>query len=136
MEKMKMTFMGKWLDDIENDPNFELTEEEKAYITYAAVKFGLTGEKINIGEVFGKEFNGLNMAMSNIYGQIDNIQSYNPNRKTIYDENAIYELRLKGFTAVQICEELGYDVAKAKSLTSNKGWVRASKERKAGVFNF
>jgi len=121
----KMTFMAKWLEDIRADENLDISEQELAYITYAAVIYGISSEKLNIGETFGNEFRFLNMAMPNIYGQIDNIQSYNPNRKSEYDAEAIKELRLAGKTARQICEELGYDVDKANSLTSNRGWREA-----------
>ncbi len=117
--------MSKWLKDIKEDQNLELSEQELAYIVYAAVKYGLEGEKLNLGEVFGKEFKYLNIAMPNIYGQIDNIQGYDLGRRTKYDSEKIKELKLKGYTAVQICEELGYDKSKARSLTSNKGWREA-----------
>lgn len=121
----KMTFMAKWLEDIRADENLDVTEQELAYIVYAAVVYGISSEKINIGAIFGNEFKFLNMAMPNIYGQIDNIQSYNPNRKSEYDSDAIKDLRLEGKTAKQICEILGYDTSKANSLTSNKGWKEA-----------
>ena len=121
----KMTFMAKWLEDIKADKNLNVTEQELAYITYAAVIYGVSSEKINIGAIFGNDFKFLNMAMPNIYGQIDNIQNYDPGRKIKYDSDAIKELRLQGKTAAEICEELGYDVTKANSLTSNKGWKEA-----------
>lgn len=126
----KMTFMGKWLDDIVNDPNLiGLDNQQLAYITYATVQYGLTGNKINIGEVFGKEFSALNFAMPNIYGQVDNIQSYPEKMGAMirYDSDAICKLRLKGMTAKEICKELGYPLEKARSITSNKGWIEAGK---------
>lgn len=129
----KMTFMKKWIDDIRADENLDMTEQEIAYVVYAAVTYGVTGEKINHGEIFGKEFKHLNYAMPNIYGQIENIQNYGEEKKATilkYDADAIYELRIKGYTAKEICLELGYPVEKANNITSNKGWVRANKELK------
>lgn len=126
----KMTFMGKWLDDIVNDPNLiGLDNQQLAYITYATVQYGLTGNKINMGEVFGKEFSALNFAMPNIYGQVDNIQSYPEKMGAMirYDSDAICKLRLKGMTSKEICIELGYPLEKARSITSNKGWIEAGK---------
>ena len=133
----KMTVMKKWIDDIRKDDNLEVTEQELAYIMYAAITFGLEGEKVNIGEVFGKEFKHLNFAMSNIYGQIENIQNYGEEMKASvlkYDADKIYELRLEGYTAKEICRELGYGEDKANNITSNKGWKLAGEElRKSGV---
>lgn len=129
----KMTFMKKWINDIRADENVDMTEQEIAYVIYAAVNYGLSGEKINHGEIFGKEFKHLNYAMPNIYGQIDNIQNYGEEKKATvlkYDADAIYELRMKGHTAKEICLELGYPVEKANNITSNKGWVRANQELK------
>ena len=82
-----------------------------------------------MGEVFGKEFSALNFAMPNIYGQVDNIQSYPEKMGAIirYDSDAICKLRLKGMTSKEICIELGYPLEKARSITSNKGWIEAGK---------
>lgn len=123
-EKIKMTLMKKWFDDIIDDPNQDLTEQDMAYITYAAVRYGLYQEKINIKEKFGRD---LNLAMPNIYGQIDNIKGFSENRNVKYDSEAIKELRLKGCTAKEVCAELGYPEDKARSITSNKGWIEAGK---------
>ena len=124
----KVTLMKKWFDDIREDENlFDLTETDIAYLIYAAAQYGFTGEKVNLGEVFGKEYRGLNMAMPNIYGQIDRIKNFNDKvgGSIKYDSEAIKELRLKGMTALEICRELGYPAEKVKSLTSNKGWKEA-----------
>lgn len=125
----KVTVMKKWIDDIRNDENLAgVTEQELAYIIYAAVMYGLEDEKINISGLFGAEFKHLNWAMSNIWGQIDNIQGYNKNQGDInikYDKEAIKNLRLEGYTAKQICEKLNYPLEKARSITSNKGWIEA-----------
>ena len=123
--------MKQWFDTIREDENLgDITEQELAYVIYAAVHYGFSSEKINIGAIFGNEFKTLNYIMPNIYSQIDNIQNYGENKvKAKYDDEAIYNLRLEGLTAKQICERLGYDVNKANSLTSNKGWIKANKER-------
>jgi hypothetical protein len=132
-DENKVTLMEKWFDDIRNDENLvNLTEQDIAYIMYAAANYGFTGQKTDIGAVFGSEFRGLNFAMSNIYGQIDRISGYgnkmSNGRKVKYDSEAIKNLRLtKHCTAVQICDELGYDRECAKSILSNKGWVEAGK---------
>ena len=129
----KMTFMKKWIDDIREDENLDVSEQELAYIVYAAVSYGVTGDKINLGDTFGKEFKYLNYAMSNIYGQIDNIQSYGEEKKASilkYDSDAIYALRMQGYTAKEICIEFGYPIEKANNITSNKGWVRAGQDLK------
>lgn len=125
----KVTLMRKWFDDIVDDPNIDTTEQELAYMIYAAYMYGTTGEKVNIGEVFGKEFKLLNMMMPNIYGQIDNIMHYDPsNGKNVkYDAEAIKECRLRGLSAKEICVELGYPEARSRSITSNKGWIEAGK---------
>lgn len=129
----KMTVMKKWIEDIRADENLDMTEQEIAYVVYAAVNYGLTGDKINHGELFGKEFKHLNYAMPNIYGQIDNIQNYGEEKKASilkYDSDAIYALRMQGYTAKEICIELGYPTEKANNITSNKGWVRAGQDLK------
>ena len=133
----KMTIMKKWIDGIRNDENLEVTEQELAYIIYAMVSFGLDGEKINIGEVFGKEFKHLNFAMSNIYTQVESIQNYGEEKKASvlkYDSDRIYELRLQGYTSKEICVMEGYGEDKANNITSNKGWKLAGEElKKRGV---
>ena len=127
----KITLKADWFNEIWEDENIgDLSEQEKAYIVYAAVQYGFSSEKINIGAIFGNEFKYLNMAMPNIYGQIDRVAEYsqtlNGNKVSQkYDDEAIKELRLQGFKAKEICEQLGYDPAKANSLTSNKGWKEA-----------
>lgn len=128
----KMTVMAKWFADVREDPYLELTEQDMAYIMYATIQYGLTGEKTNFGEIFGDGYRALSMAMPNIYGQIDNIQHYNEGVGTVkYDKDAIKELSSQGMTAKQVCEALGYPLDKAKSITSNKGWIEGRKMWKA-----
>ena len=128
-DERKVTLKPKWFEDVKNDPNLDIDEQKLAYITYAATQYGFYQEKINIGEVFGKEFATLNYIMPNIYGQIDNMKNYDPSDggNIKYDAEAIKECRLKGMKAKEICKELGYPEDKSKSLTSNKGWVEANK---------
>ena len=121
----KLVFMKRWYDAEMNDENNDTTPQEMAYILYAAAVFAFTGEKINIGDVFGKEFKGLNRSMPNIYSQIVSMKDWEDthtqaNQK--YDNEKIKELAIQGFTQKEICEKLGYDVEKSKSLSSNKGY--------------
>lgn len=129
----KVTFQKQWLEAIINDDNLDLSEQELAYIVYAAIKYGLYGEKMNIGKVFGNEFKMLNLTLPNIYSQIDNIANYKERKSeknTKYDSEAIYELRMKGFTGKQICEALGYSVEVERNLSTTPGWVRARNDMK------
>ena len=124
----KMIFQRKWYDAIKNDEYIETTDQEMAYILYAAMIYSFEGERIDIGEVFGKEFKGLNRSMPNIYSQIDNIKDWSDKMseaKRKYDPDRIRELRLQGYTAREICEIEGYDVNKANNITSNRGWKEA-----------
>lgn len=125
----KFFFLKSWYDAILEDDYVKTTEQEMAYIVYAAMRYYFDGKPIDIGEIFGKEFQGLNRSMPNIYNQIDRIKGYDQGRVTKYDAEEIKKLRLKGYTAKQICKELGYDEAAAKSLTSNAGWKEANRLR-------
>lgn len=132
--KEKLTFMKKWYDDIRNDENLEITNQEMAYILFASAIYAFEGEKINIGDVFGKEFKGLNMAMPNIYGQIDNINDYNTlqsENNIKYDDDAIYKLAMTGMKGTKVWAQLGYNKDKVASLYTNKGWIKAQKELKS-----
>ena len=95
----KMIFMRDWYESIINDEYIETTEQEMSYILYAAMQYCFTGEKINLGEVFGNEFRGLNRSMPNIYSQIDKIMSYNEKqgkKNQKYDNDAIEALAAQG----------------------------------------
>ena len=123
-----VTLMSKWFEDIKDDPNLKITDQDIAYMIFAAAQYGFYGVKVDLGETFGPEFRGLNMCMPNIYGQIDRIKGYDPrDGKLKYDNERIKELRLEGKTAKEICEILGYPAEKAKSLTTTKGWLEAKK---------
>ena len=121
----KLTFMKQWWDAILKDDALDMTPQDMACILYAAACYAFNGEKIKIGEVFGNEYRGLNMAMPNIYSQMDNIKEYGEKNKIKnqkYDNEAIKELAAQGLTQREICLELGYDVSKCKSLSSNQGY--------------
>lgn len=121
----KLTFMKKWFEAEMNDEYNDTTEQEMAYILYAAAKYAFYEEKINMGEVFGNEFKSLNRAMPNIYSQMENIKEYgdsNGKKNQKYDNEAVKELAAAGFTQKEICEKLGYDISKSKSLSSNRGY--------------
>ena len=127
----KVTLKSDWFDAIREDETLGgISEEQMAYIIYAATMYGFTGEKVNIGNVFGKEFAVLNFCMTNIYSQIDRIKVYSEEQGKVnekYDADAIKELKINNpqMTAKEICRELGYPESKAKSITTNKGWLEA-----------
>ena len=125
-----MIFQKAWFESIADDELLETSPQEMAYILYAAARYCYYDEKINMGEVFGNEFKSLNRDMPNIYTQIDKIANYGStfgngksgNQK--YDSEKIEELARQGMTQKEICEELGYDVSKSRSLSSNAGYKR------------
>lgn len=118
----KMIFMKKWYDAIVSDDVEETTPEEMAYILYAAMQYCFNDERINIGDVFGREFRGLNRAMPNIYSQIDAIQNFGT-KNIKYDAKAIKDLASQGYSVKQICEKLGYPEEKSRSLYKNPGYI-------------
>ena len=123
--------MKKWFDDIQADEILGgLSEQEMAYIIYAAAHYGFSSEKTNFETKFGPEFKNLAFAMSNIYGQIDNIQNYSDkmNTNVKYDAEQIYQLRMEGKTGKEICQILGLPPEKQRSLSTNPGWKRAKKD--------
>ena len=122
-----------WIEEIENDQYLNMSKVEISYITYATCRYIWYNEKTNMSEFFGEEYKNLNLAMSNIYSQVDKIKNYRKDdveNNIKYDSEKIKELRLKGYTAKEICVELGYPESKSKSLTSNKGWKEANIELK------
>lgn len=126
----KLIFMKKWYDAIMNDKIVETTPQEMAYILYAAAKYAFEGEKINFGSEFGPEFKGLGRAMPNIYSQMESIKEYGEKFQGVnqkYNDDEVRELASRGMTQKEICEELGYDSAKSKSLSSNKGYKEGRK---------
>ena len=125
-------FQKDWYEDIVNNPFIKTSPQEMAYILYAAMQYAFNdGEPIDLGEVFGAEFKGLNRDMPNIYGQMDKIKNYQNNKnKEKYDSEAIYKLRKEGKTGKEICKILGYPLECEKNLSSTKGWVKAKLELK------
>ena len=126
----KFVFMKDWFDAEMQDENNQTTEQEMAYILFAAAKFAFTGEKINLGEVFGKEFKGLNRSMPNIYTQMEKIEKYNEKFQGVnqkYNDEEVKALAAQGMTQKEICGQLGYDVSKSKSLSSNRGYKEGRK---------
>lgn len=133
MEDNRMIFQRDWYENIINDKFVPTTEQEIAYLLYAAMKYSFYDEQVDLGEIFGKEFANLNRSMTSIYGQIDKIKNYREEKKASilkYDADRIYELRLEGHTAKEICIMEGYGEDKANNITSNKGWKLAGEELK------
>ena len=127
----KAIIMKDWIDKIVDDPYVETTPLELGCILYATCQYWWNEEMTNIGDVFGKEYASLNRSMANIYSQIDKMRNYraeDAKAHTKYDSDQIKELRLQGHTAKEICQLLGYPESRARSLTSNKGWIEAGKE--------
>ena len=123
-------FQKDWYESIINNPYVKTSPQEMAYILYAAMQYAFNdGAPIDIGEVFGPEFGGLNRDMPNIYGQMDKIKNYEKGKKEdVYDHEAIYKLRMEGKTGKEICLALGYSLSKVNSLTTTKGWKKAKEE--------
>lgn len=120
-----MIFLKTWYENIMEDEYVPTSEQEMAYIMYAAAQYCFYQERIDIGEIFGKEFRGLNRSMATIYSQIDKMKQWTDNNvKTNqkYDNDKVYELAAQGKSQEEICLELGYDVSKKRSLSSNKGY--------------
>jgi hypothetical protein len=133
----KMIFQKDWYEGIVNNEYVETTEQEMAYILYAAMRYCFYDETTDLGEVFGKEFKGLNRDMSNIYTQIDKIKNWSEDlgkKNQKYDDPRIEELAAEGLTQKEICLELGYDPSKSKSLSSvayyTKGRARYLEKKK------
>ena len=128
-------FQKDWYEAIANDKYVSTTPQEMAYILYAAMQYAFNdGNPIDLGEVFGKEFGGLNRSMPNIYGQMDRIRNYEKGKSSdTYDHEAIYRLRMEGKKGKEICQILGYPLEKERSLSSTKGWKKAAKDKAEGI---
>lgn len=123
----KVPILREWVDELQGDELTALDEKEMAYVLYGLVTYGLTGEKTDMS-IFGNEYKSLNRSISGYYGQIDRVINFGEKMnsgRAKYDNEKIKELRLKGYTAKQICIELGYGEDKAKSITTTKGWIEA-----------
>lgn len=123
----KVSILKEWVDELQGDELTALDEKEMAYVLYGLVMYGLTGEKTDMS-MFGNEYKSLNRSISGYYGQIDRVMSFGEKMnsgRVKYDNEKIKELRLKGYTARQICMELEYGEDKVKSITTTKGWIEA-----------
>ena len=127
-------FQKDWYEAIVNDKYVKTTPQEMAYILYAAMQYAFNDKPIDLGEVFGSQFNGLNRSMANIYGQMDRIKNYEKTKKDgAYDNDAIYRLRMEGKKGKEICQILGIPLEKQKSLSTTKGWLKAREDMKKGT---
>ena len=121
-----IVFLEQWKDELMNDEFCPLSDEEMAYVLYAAAMYSWTGQKTNFKDTFNRA--DLNRVMAPYYAQIDNILKYregmrqNIKSRQTLDKEAIKDLASRGFTQKQICAELGYDEDKYKSISSNPGW--------------
>lgn len=121
-----IVFLEQWKDSLINDEFAPLSEQEVAYMVYAAAIYCWTGEKTDFKEVFDRP--DLNRVMAPYYSQIDNIVNYKDNMKKVvegkqtFDNEAIKELAAQGISQKEICRRLGYDEARSRSLSSNRGY--------------
>ena len=119
-------FLKNWYDELINDEFSPLSAEEMAYILYAAAMYSWEGVKTNFKDTFGRA--DLNRVMAPYYTQIDNILKYKSSSNNVavgnqsYNNFAISDLASKGFTQKEICQILGYDESKSRSLSTNKGY--------------
>ena len=121
-----IVFLEQWKDELMNDEFAPLTEQEVAYLVYAAAIYCWSGEKTDFEAVFNRP--DLNRVMASYYFQIDNIVNYKDNMKKVtegkqtFDNEAIKELAAQGISQKEICRRLGYDEARSRSLSSNRGY--------------
>lgn len=124
-------FLKEWYEELINDEFAPLTAEEFSYILYAATMYSWNGEKTNFEETFGRK--DLNRMMAPYYAQIDKIVNYRDKSKVVkegnqsYDDEAIKALAAQGVTQRKICQTLGYDETKSRSLSSNRGYKEGRK---------
>ena len=128
--------MEDWIKSLENDPIIGSTINETAVsmILYGLYQYGVSGEKVDLGEVFGKQFAVYNYALLGLYPQVDKMQKYSKgvNKGGKYDNDAIKELAMQGLGPKAICEQLGYDPAIAKSISTNRGYKEGKEIFKNG----
>lgn len=124
----EIIFLKKWEDSLRNAEIDPFTEEEIAFMMYAAVHYGRDGEKTDFEKVFNRK--DLNRVFNSYYVQIDSIKDFKNKQgennvaqgNQSYDNDAIKELAMQGYTQKEICRKLGYDEKKSRSLSSNKGY--------------
>lgn len=141
----KVTIMEDWITDLENDPRLgsSINETTTAYLLYGLYKYGVSGENVDLGAIFGPQFGVLNFVLSSLCSQMDRIRNFSKgeHKGGKYDNDAIRELASQGLGPKEICEKLEIDPAKAKSLASNKGYKEGrdyfkSKQGKFDTFGF
>ena len=145
----KILIMDEWIKALQEDKNLggSLNAEGIACILYGLYEYNVSGERPDLGAIFGGNYGILNFAMPGLYTQIDKMKGINRGQKTSkYDNEAIQELASLGFGPKDICERLGIDPSKAKSLASNKGYKagraiykgqeQEDKENPPGTFGF
>ena len=132
-----IVFLEQWKNELMNDEFAPLTEEEIAYMVYAAAIYCWTGEKTDFQVAFNRP--DLTRVMAPYYAQIDNICNYKDNMKKVvdgkqnFDNDAIKELAAQGISQKEICRRLGYDEARSRSLSSNRGYREGRALFLAGV---
>lgn len=130
----KVTIMEDWIKSLENDPiiGSSINETAVSMILYGLYQYGTTGEKVDLGAVFGQQFAVYNYALLGLYPQVDKMQKFSRgvHKGGKYDDEAIRELASKGLGPKAICIKLGYDPVAAKSISSNKGYKDGREEYK------
>ena len=121
-----IVFLEQWKDELMGDEFAPLNEEEIAYLIYAAAIYCWSGEKTDFKEAFDRP--DLTRVMASYYTQIDNIRNYKDNMKKVvegkqnFDSEAVKQLAAQGVSQKEICRRLGYDEARSRSLSSNRGY--------------
>lgn len=121
-------FLQDWFNELKEDEFSPLSNEEVSYILYAAAIYSWTGERTNFEETFDRR--DLNRVMAPYYAQIDKIKDYRAasgknniaSGNQSYDSEKVKELAAQGVSQKKICQMLGYDETRSRSLSSNKGY--------------
>ena len=133
----KVTIMEDWISALENDPKLggSMNETAIAYLLYGLYKYGVSGEKIDLGEVFGQNAGVLNFVLMGLYPQIDKMQNFSKgeHKGGKYNNEAIKELAIQGCGPKEICERLGYDPSVAKSISTNRFYKEGREIRKNSI---
>ena len=53
-----VTLMSKWFEDIKDDPNLKITDQDIAYMIFAAAQYGFYGVKVDLGETLVQSLEG------------------------------------------------------------------------------
>jgi hypothetical protein len=132
----KVTIMADWIKSLIDDSKVGagMNETCVAYVLYGVFQYGVYGEKVDLGATFGQQFGVLNYVLSTLYPQIDKMQNFSKgeHKGGKYDNDAIKELAMQGLGPKAICEQLGYDPAIAKSISTNRGYKEGKEIFKNG----